>query len=60
MIIENAKYYTSSVFPDDGNVGIKAEIDGIELDIPIAVGNRHYDEIMKQVADGDLTIADAE
>ncbi len=60
MIIENAKYYTSSVFPDDGNVGIKAKINGVELDIPIAVGNRHYDEILKQVADGDLTIADAD
>jgi hypothetical protein len=24
------------------------------------VGNRHYDEIMRQVAEGTLTIADAE
>ena len=30
MIIENAKYYTSSLFPDDGNVGIKATINGVE------------------------------
>ena len=38
MIIENAQYYTNSLFPDDGNVGIKATIntddpavEGIEL-----------------------------
>jgi len=28
--------------------------------IPKVAGNRHYDEIMKQVAAGDLTIADAD
>ena len=37
-----------------------ATIDGQETWVPIAPGNRHYDEIMKQVAAGDLTIADAD
>jgi hypothetical protein len=60
MIIENAQYYTNSLFPDDGNVGIKATINGVEYDIPIAEGNKEYDEIMRQVESGDLTIADAE
>jgi hypothetical protein len=60
MIIENAKYYINSLFPDDGNVGIKATINGVELDIPIAEGNKEYDEIMRQVEAGTLTIADAE
>ena len=40
--------------------GIKATIDGIEMSVPLAPGNRHYDEIMRQVAAGDLTIADAD
>ena len=34
--------------------------DGTVLSVPLAPGNRHYDEIMKQVAAGDLTIADAD
>jgi hypothetical protein len=39
---------------------IRATIDGTEMNVPVAPGNRHYDEIMKQVAAGDLTIADAD
>ena len=39
---------------------IQATIDGVEMFVPMTAGNRHYDEIMKQVADGDLTIADAD
>ena len=42
------------------NVSLMATIDGVELSVPIAPGNRHYDEIMKQVAAGTLTIADAD
>ena len=45
---------------DGVNDSIAATIDGVEISIPIAPGNRHYDEIMKQVAAGDLTIADAD
>ena len=60
MIIENAQYYTNSLFPDDGNVGIKATIDGVEYDIPIAEGNKEYNEIMRQVDAGELTIAEAD
>ncbi len=44
----------------DGNVTIVATIDGEQISVPIQVGNRHYDEILRQVADGDLTIADAD
>ena len=43
-----------------GNTGIKATIDGQEMFVPLEVGNRHYDEIMRQVDAGTLTIADAE
>ena len=47
---------------DEGiNVSIKATIDGVEVCVPIdGVGNRHYDEIMRQVEAGELTIAEAE
>jgi len=39
---------------------IKAVIDGVEMWVPIEADNRHYDEIMRQVEAGDLTIADAD
>jgi hypothetical protein len=39
---------------------IKAVIDGITMYVPAESGNRHYDEIMRQVEAGDLTIADAD
>ena len=43
------------------NQSIEAVIDGVTMSVPLnAHGNRHYDEIMKQVAAGDLTIADAD
>ena len=42
------------------NTSIVATIDGTEMIIPLAPGNRHYDEIMKQQSEGLLTIADAE
>lgn len=58
MNITNAKY---DVDRDGNNVTIIATIDGVEMHISIpSEGNRHYAEILKQVADGDLTIADAE
>ena len=39
---------------------IKVVIDGVTSFVPVQIGNRHYDEIQKQVAAGDLTIADAD
>ena len=40
--------------------GIIVTIDGITMSVPIDPANRHYAEVLKQVADGDLTIADAD
>ena len=40
--------------------GIQATIDGKVLRIPLSSGNRHYDEIMRQVEAGTLVIAEAE
>lgn len=45
---------------DNVNTMVKATIDGTEIFVPIDTGNRHYDEIMRQVAAGTLTIADAD
>ena len=57
MNITTAQYITAVL----GNIStIKATIDGQEIFVPIKEGNRHYDEIMRQVDAGTLTIADAE
>ena len=54
MTITSAQYTTT-----DNNI-IKAVINGESLDVPLDPGNRHYAEIQRQVAAGDLTIADAD
>lgn len=57
MEIINAQYSNDL----DGNKnGIIATIDGTEMSIPLDPANRHYAEIMRQVAAGDLTIQDAD
>ena len=56
MNITSAQY----VAWDGVNDSITATIDGVEWSIPLIVGNTHYDEIMRQVAEGTLTIADAD
>ena len=57
MNITSAQY----IADDDGNNEvIKATIDDITNWVPLDPHNRHYAEILKQVADGDLTIADAD
>ena len=39
---------------------ITATIDGTVWSVPTTVGNRFYDEIMRQVKEGTLTIKDAD
>jgi hypothetical protein len=56
MNISSAKYYAT----DGQNQSIKATIDGVVWSVPLDPANRFYAEIMKQVAAGDLTIADAD
>jgi len=58
MNITSAQYQADPM--SDTNSGIKATIDGQELFVPLDPANRHYAEILKQVAAGTLTIADAE
>ena len=57
MIISSAQYIEDN---NGDNVGIAAVIDDDNVNVPLDPGNRHYDEIMRQVAAGTLTIADAE
>ena len=42
------------------NSCIKIIVDGQEMAVPLTPGNRHYDEIMRQVEAGTLTIQDAD
>ena len=59
MNIASAQYIIDAATGQNGC--IKAVIDGQELTVPVgATGNRHYDEIMRQVEAGTLTIADAD
>ena len=54
--ITSAQYFTFN----ESNAGIKATIDGTEMSVPLDPANRHYAEIMRQVAAGELTIAEAD
>ena len=57
MIITSAQYVTDL---NGENTTIKATIDGTEMFVPLDPANRHYEEIMRQVEAGTLTIADAD
>ena len=57
MTITDAQYVQGQ---SGDNTSIKATIDGELMSVPLAPGNRHYDEIMRQVEAGTLTIADAD
>lgn len=47
--------------PTTGEItSIKATIDGVEMFVPLDPANRHYNEIMRQVDAGELTIQEAD
>ena len=57
MNITSAKYYNNL----NGNqAGVKATINGTEMFVPLDPANTDYAEILRQVAAGTLTIADAD
>ena len=58
MEIKNAKYILNPDGKTNGTVSVV--IDGVSMSVPMAIGNRHYDEILKQVKEGTLTIKDAD
>lgn len=57
MYITSAQYQTDN---DGNNVSIWANIDGENTCVPMEAANRHYDEIMRQVEAGTLTIQEAD
>ena len=58
MNITSTQYHNS--MSSGEQIGIKATVDGEVIYVPLDPANRHYEEIMRQVAAGDLTIADAD
>lgn len=58
MIITDAQYVFDSL--EEVNSAIRVTIDGTEVTVPLDSENRHYAEILKQVANGTLTIAEAD
>ena len=58
MEIVNAKYMADCTSGE--NASITATIDGTIMAIPLDPDNIHYAEIVRQVAAGTLTIADAD
>jgi len=60
--MENELNITSAQYiaKDSVNSCIEIITDGITMTVPIDTANRHYVEIMRQVADGTLTIQEAE
>ena len=57
MTITNAKYFVGE---DGNNQSIQCTINGVVMSVPLDSDNTHYAEILRQVAAGDLTIADAD
>ena len=58
MNITSAKYYTLP--NEDSNEGIEIVSDGKTMHVPLDLNNTDYAEIMRLVAAGTLTIADAD
>ena len=57
MDITNAQY--TKDYDTNENLSISCIIDGKQSNVPLVTGNRHYDEIMRQVEAGTLTVASA-
>jgi|TARA_Y100000296_G_C4996190_1_gene167857 hypothetical protein len=58
IIITNAKYNKDII--TDANCSISCILNGVDMSIPLDTANTDYAEILKQVADGDITIAEAD
>ena len=56
--ITNAKYFKHSI--SNENVGISCVMNGRHYCVPLAIDNTYYDEIMRQVDAGELTIEPAD
>ena len=58
MNITSAQYIDTD--GNGTNDHIDIVVDGQKLHVPVSEGNRHYAEIMRQVDEGSLTIAEAD
>lgn len=58
MEIKDAQYFKDPL--ENAIVSINATIDGVKCGVPIDPTNRHYEEILRQVKEGKLTIKDAD
>ena len=58
MTITNAKY--NKDYLTNANCSINCVANGQHVSVPLVVGNRHYDEILRQVDAGTITIEDAD
>tara|TARA_R110001592_G_scaffold272945_1_gene539809 strand:+ start:3682 stop:3858 length:177 start_codon:yes stop_codon:yes gene_type:complete len=56
-IITDAQYIKNE---EEKNQTVFCKIDGKECSVPMDIANSDYAEILKQVADSDLTIKDAD
>ena len=57
MNIESAQYMLDL---NGDKKKIKVVIDGVTSFVPMQVVNRHYDEVLRQVESGELTIQEAD
>ena len=57
-VIKNAKYNQPQDLTSPNT--LSCVFDGEQMCVPIKVGNRHYDEIQRQVEAGTLAIEDAD
>ena len=60
MIFTNPKYYIIDTIDGVDKKGIQTECNGKHISFLCEDSNPYYKEIMRQVAAGELTIADAE
>jgi len=58
MNISNVQYIRGN--PNDPIASVKATINGENVSVPLDPDNRHYAEILRQVAAGTITIAAAD
>lgn len=60
ITITSAKYAPNITRDGNDTSTVEAVIDGVTYAVPNDPDNRHYAEIMRQVAAGELTIANAD
>ena len=58
MIITDAQY--KKIQGTETNGTVSATIDDVKMSVPMKTDNRHYAEILKQVDEGTITIAEAD